>query len=91
MEFKLEFQDPPPPKGVWVRRLEPLVERPHEYALIAQGSYNSIAQTAQNLRKKYRIPPGKWTFTVRRNDELTEENGKRWADLYAVYEGHGDD
>lgn len=56
----------PPPSG-WEERLEPLLERPNEWAAVRDCDTSRAAhQAAYLLRKRtYGVPPGHWEFVAR--------------------------
>lgn len=69
--------------GEWMRMLEPLMNQPGRWAIVARKQSRSVASTtAQNLRQRIvRIPTGQWEFASRTVD------GE--ARVYARYLGNG--
>lgn len=65
---EIEFRDPPPEAkgtpGAWLRRLEPLMGRPGEWAMVkTTPTFATASATAQQLRRgTMRPPPGRWEF-----------------------------
>lgn len=86
--YKIEYGDLPPrgggrrPSTVWSDRLTPV--KPGEWARVWNGPYSSVTQTAHSLKSgKYELPEGNWEFAVRKDSELSEQNGKPWGYLWA--------
>jgi hypothetical protein len=68
---------------VWVTRLTPLIERPNEWARIAERPPGPARSLAGSLRKRQvRVPEGEWEFAARSRD------GKGY--VYARYLGPSD-
>ena len=67
--------------GVWMRRLEPLMQRPGEHALVYKAPSEGTARTVRNrlTNGDYVVPEGRWEFSSHR----TEEGGE----VYARYLG----
>jgi hypothetical protein len=57
-------------RAVWVARLEPLMDRPMEWARVATRPTRMGAAGAVNALKHGRLeaPPGKWEFAARTVD-----------------------
>lgn len=68
--MEIVWGDPPPRQRgkrsstVWTRRLTPLMERPNEWAMVADyPTERSAITTASALRNgRLRIPEGRWEF-----------------------------
>ena len=72
-------------KGVWVDRLQPLMENPGEWARVYEGSLGTARSTSNSLRSgKTQIPDGDWEFVSRKIDEDT-------GGIWAVYWGEDDE
>jgi hypothetical protein len=85
---QLTWEDPPQAKGSkgrWFRLLEPVMERPGQWArVLVQPGRRHLGSVVTELRGgKYLIPPGKWEFTSRRMES-------RETALYARYLGPQD-
>jgi hypothetical protein len=79
------WEDPPEGHaGRWVRRLEPLMERPGAWAKVIEQPGRHLGNVATQLRaRKFRVPPGSWEFKSRRT-------GPETTALYARYLGPED-
>lgn len=99
-EYTLEKAELPPPQrrgrkpGVWIPRLQPLMDDPGEWYIVARGKYDNITRKASFLKKKddegrdkILKPPGKWEFATRVE---TEVDGVKMGALYARYLGVSD-
>lgn len=72
-------------KGVWVERLQPLMENPGEWARVYEGSLGTARSTSNSLRSgKTQIPDGDWEFVSRKIDDDT-------GGIWAVYWGDEED
>jgi hypothetical protein len=68
--------------GVWLKRLEPLLERPGEAALVYEAPSEATARTvrARLVNGEYLTPPGEWEFSSHKT-----EDGR--GEVYARYLG----
>jgi len=66
-----------PRSTIWLRRLEPLMERPGSWAKVHTFDNKRTAQaTVSRLRKgTYRMPPGNWSFAARGPAVYAQFNG----------------
>lgn len=62
---------------VWPQRLEPLKQKPGQWARIKTGSPASMYSMAGNLRNgQVKVPSGRWEF---RSHKINENTGGLWA------------
>ena len=56
--------------GVWRDRLEPLMDRPGEWARVYEAALNSRGTIMGHMKhRRYVYPEGRWEFTTRTNPD----------------------
>lgn len=89
MADQVIWEDPRPPRNgrggpSWWELLEPVMERPGEWARVREMLKSSAEATVQHLKRRVRdYPPGRWEFRSRRT-------GQGMSAIYARYLGPED-
>lgn len=72
---EIRWEDPPSAtaatrRGYWVPLLEPLMDQPKRWAIVAtKETQSNASSTAANLRfRVVKVPPGRWEFVSRTVD-----------------------